>query len=196
MFGNTEGAPGFDHATALGVPRVELDVGLTGFELDDETLGRGVNSADPAMLETLRRHVQALVPSRPLAFGATTPATSSEVSRITEALRAHVAGTPPTLPQLAESIGLGARFLQRRLAEEGLTLRALGERVRMQEAERRLRETRNEVSAIAADLGFSNASDFARAFHRWAGTTPQSFRTQKRGQVDGYSRRNRSRINR
>lgn len=148
------------------------------------------------MFETLRRHVRAPVPSRPLAFGATTPATSSEVSRITEALRAHVAGTPPTLPELAESIGLGARCLQRRLAEEGLHPHALGERVRMQEVERRLRGTRDEVSAVAADLGFSNAGDFARAFRRWAGTTPQSFRTQKRSQVDGYSRRNRSRINR
>ena len=180
MFEHAAGTPGFDYAAALGTPRVEWDVGMTGFELDTETLTRSVNSADPALLETLRRHVQAPVQARPLAFGATTPATSTEVTRITDALRAHVTGAPPTLPQLAESLGLSARSLQRRLAEEGLTLRALGERVRMQEAERRLRETRDDVSRIATELGFSNASNFARAFRRWAGTTPQAFRMQKR----------------
>lgn len=181
MFEHAGPVPGVDYEGLLRSPRVEFDVGLTGAELDEETLARTINSADPALLDTLRRHVKGQGPSaRPLAFG-DQPAVSEEVSRITEALRSHVGGPLPTLTQLADSLAMSPRSLQRRLAEEGLTLRALAERVRMQEAERRLRETRDDVGTIATSLGFSSASNFARAFRRWAGTTPQAFRAEKKG---------------
>jgi AraC-like DNA-binding protein len=180
LFEHAARTPGVDYEKELSCARVEFDVGLTGFELDDETLARGMSSADPALLATLRRHVKGQgAAARPLGI-AERPTVSEEVSRITEALRSQIGGSLPSLTQLAESVGLSARSLQRRLAEEGLTLRALAERVRMQEAERRLRETREDISTIASTLGFSSASNFARAFRRWAGTTPQAFRTEKK----------------
>lgn len=50
---------------------------------------------------------------------------------------------------------------------------------RMNEARRRLRETKESVIAIALDLGFSSPSHFAQAFRRETGQTPSEYRRQR-----------------
>jgi AraC family transcriptional regulator len=51
--------------------------------------------------------------------------------------------------------------------------------VRMNEARRRLRETKQSVVAIALDLGFSSPSHFAQAFRRETRLTPSEYRSQR-----------------
>jgi len=50
---------------------------------------------------------------------------------------------------------------------------------RMNEARRRLRETRQSVVAVALDLGFSSPSHFAQVFRRETGLTPSDYRRQR-----------------
>jgi AraC family transcriptional regulator len=50
---------------------------------------------------------------------------------------------------------------------------------RMSEAQKRLRETKQSVVAIALDLGYSSPSHFAQVFRRELGMTPSDYRQQR-----------------
>lgn len=74
------------------------------------------------------------------------------------------------------SLGLGQRSLQRRLAQEGTTYRALVDLARHRRADGLLRESPLSVTQIALDLGYEDPAHFTRAFQRWAGTSPSQWR--------------------
>jgi AraC-like DNA-binding protein len=78
----------------------------------------------------------------------------------------------------AAAVGLrvSARTLQRRLASLGTSHRGLLDEVRRERSLHLLGEKQLSVAEVAARLGFSETSAFFRAFRRWTGTSPQSFR--------------------
>ena len=82
----------------------------------------------------------------------------------------------PTLSEVAASLGMSGRTLQRRLAEQGHAYQDLVDAARRELAERLLRDTDYALAEIAFLTGFSEQSAFTRAFKRWAGQTPRSFR--------------------
>jgi AraC-like DNA-binding protein len=47
---------------------------------------------------------------------------------------------------------------------------------RITEAKALLRETREPIKAIAANLGFHDAAHFSRRFRAWVGQTPLDYR--------------------
>ena len=66
--------------------------------------------------------------------------------------------------------------LQRQLAAEGTSYRDILESTRKNLAENYLRNGDYTQAQIAFMLGFSDQSNFARAFKRWTGLTPRGFR--------------------
>ena len=82
----------------------------------------------------------------------------------------------PTLSAVASEMGLGPRTLQRRLSESGQSFQAIVDMTRKELALRLLRETELSLAEIAFLTGFSEQSGFTRAFKRWAGQTPRSYR--------------------
>lgn len=82
----------------------------------------------------------------------------------------------PTLSEIAASLGMSGRTLQRRLSEQGHAFQDLVDAARRELAERLLRDTDYALAEIAFLTGFSEQSAFTRAFKRWAGQTPRSFR--------------------
>lgn len=81
---------------------------------------------------------------------------------------------------VAKMFGLHPRTMARRLAEEGLTLHGLVEDARFDVAKQLLIDTDLGLTEIAADLFYSDASAFARAFRRKIGETPGSWRKSGR----------------
>ena len=77
---------------------------------------------------------------------------------------------------LAASLNLSRSSLQRRLREEGSTYRALLQEVRCDLAERMLSDSSKTLNEISFLLGFGDLSAFSRAFKRWTGVAPSSFR--------------------
>ena len=57
--------------------------------------------------------------------------------------------------------------------------RELVETVRRAEAIRLLNTTGLSLAQIAVRLGYTDASSFSRAFHKWTSTTPSAFRLGK-----------------
>jgi len=76
----------------------------------------------------------------------------------------------------AELVGTSSRSLQRALRASGTSYSALIEEVRGSEAIKLLAESDLTSIEIARTLGYRDASNFARAFRRVAGVSPENFR--------------------
>ncbi len=84
-------------------------------------------------------------------------------------------GTPHQ-NNIADALHLSLRSLQRRLKEEGTTFKGLLEDTRRELAMHYIRETHRPIGEITYLLGFSEPSNFTRAFRRWTGMAPAEFR--------------------
>ena len=82
--------------------------------------------------------------------------------------------------RMAEALGLHVRTLQRRLQEDGQGYAELQARARFHKAADWLQAGEMSIEAISEDLGFSDRRSFTRAFTRWAGISPSSFRKKPR----------------
>lgn len=120
---------------------------------------------------------------------------------LVEEIRARIVGTRGarlSLDGCAAKLGLSARTLRRRLSARGLSYQMIVDRTRAEQASRELRSTRRSIDAIADELGFSEPTSFARAFRRWTGMSPRSFRLagvlpccREREEPDAHVRRRR-----
>lgn len=82
----------------------------------------------------------------------------------------------PTITEVAQHFGMSGRTLQRRLADQGHSFQDLVDASRRQLAQRLLRETEYSLAEVGFMTGFAEQSSFTRAFKRWAGQTPRSYR--------------------
>jgi AraC-like DNA-binding protein len=82
----------------------------------------------------------------------------------------------PSIEDAATYMNMSARNLQRKLADEGTNLAGIVDEIRQSEATRRLKQSGDSLTAIALDLGFSDASAFSRACKRWFGKSPSDIR--------------------
>ena len=82
----------------------------------------------------------------------------------------------PTVTSIARTMRMSARTMQRRLSDSGFTFRGLVDEARRQLAEGLLSGSEYSIVEIAFLAGFSEQSAFNRAFKRWSGQTPRSFR--------------------
>ena len=77
---------------------------------------------------------------------------------------------------VAETLGTSRRSLQRGLAFQGVSYTDLLTEVRVRRAATWLECTDKPVMEIAFDLGYTDASNFTRAFRRQTGVSPKAFR--------------------
>jgi AraC-like DNA-binding protein len=81
-----------------------------------------------------------------------------------------------TMQVIAESLHVSLRSLQRRLNKEETNFKTLLESTRQELALHYIRETHRTLGEITYLLGFSEPSNFTRAFKRWTGKTPAEYR--------------------
>jgi AraC-like DNA-binding protein len=77
---------------------------------------------------------------------------------------------------VAETLGMSRRGLQRGLAQLGLTYSQLLADSRMHQAATWLQSSDKPIVEIAYALGYTDASNFTRAFRNQTGVSPQAFR--------------------
>ena len=131
-------------------------------------LDRPIAGADPIE----HRRLAALVSDIERAH----PASVSERAR--EALTRMLVTTAPSVDAVAQVLGLSPRTLNRHLAREGTTFKALLEDTRCALARQLLEDTRMPAIEIAAALHYTTPSAFSRAFSHWTGgTSPRRVRT-------------------
>lgn len=107
------------------------------------------------------------------------------IAELKNAVRMSLCDGHPSVREIATRFGLSVRTMQRRLREAGHTYTELVECVRNEEACRLLQNSTISIGRIAVKLGYTDASHFSRAFRRWAGTSPRSYRRScRRGNQD------------
>lgn len=82
----------------------------------------------------------------------------------------------PKVSDVAAHFAMSGRTLQRRLVDRGCSFTCLVDESRRELAKRLLAETAYPLTEVAFLTGFSDQSSFNRAFKRWAGQTPRSYR--------------------
>lgn len=87
-------------------------------------------------------------------------------------------GEFPKLDTVAERLSLGARTLRRRLKELGTSYQRILDDVRKELAIEYLQTTNLSVQEISELLGYSEVTNFRRAFMRWVELSPYQFRKQ------------------
>ena len=102
--------------------------------------------------------------------------TSPMVVAVKVAIAQALSEGAPRVNDIATGLGLSARSLRRRLSEHGLSFQTLTEDTRRELAEGLLRDEQYSLAEVAFLTGFSEQSSFTRAFKRWLGTTPASYR--------------------
>lgn len=85
----------------------------------------------------------------------------------------------PDQAEVARALNMSARNLQRRLRAEGKGFRQLLDETRRELAIQYLQDTRRSIGEITYLLGFSEPSNFTRAFRRWKGISPNEFRRRR-----------------
>jgi AraC-like DNA-binding protein len=87
------------------------------------------------------------------------------------------AGRMPSLDEMADTLGMSSRSLQRELGDQGLNYQQVVKEFRMRHAKVLLNEGRTNIKMIAYLLGFKDVNSFRRAFHGWTGVSVGQWQT-------------------
>jgi AraC-like DNA-binding protein len=86
-----------------------------------------------------------------------------------------------TSESVARVMALSERSLRRKLRSEGVSLMEVVDSVRKEIACEEMRRPNASIEAMAARLGYGDRTAFHRAFKRWTGVSPQSYRMRDAG---------------
>lgn len=150
--------------------RLKFDAHEAVIEFPASYLDAPVVGADPALYSFLKGLVLKHGPR-------VDPSVAGQVRRVLPGLIRREPVSPETI---ARMFGMHPRTMSRRLAEEQVTLHELVEEARFEVARQLLLGTDLGLTEIAADLHYSDASAFARAFRRKFGLAPGAWRAAQR----------------
>jgi len=102
---------------------------------------------------------------------------------IGQVIRAYADDRWLTLQEVSDLLDTSPRTIQRQLAAEGAKYSGILEGIRAEAAKDLLENTDASLSDIAVHLGYSDLSNFNRAFRSWAALSPRVFRMQRRDKL-------------
>lgn len=144
--------------------RFNQETAVIVFQASD--LNCPIAGADPIVRTLLEERIQQL-------RGAQNSVLSDDIRRL---LRTRLTSRHCSADDIADLLAMHRRTLSRRLKDTGMGYRAITNEIRFEIARQLLQDTEVPLGQIAAALGYSEASAFTRAFRRWSGQTPTSWR--------------------
>lgn len=82
----------------------------------------------------------------------------------------------PSVEDVAANFNITTRTLQRKLKDDHVTFQALSDKIKKSLAIDFLRVKQFPIKEVSALLGYNEVSAFSRAFKRWTGNSPASFK--------------------
>lgn len=137
-------------------------------EFDKELLKTIIPDSDPALNLILCRQADEMLKNLPKA--------GNIIVRVREQLAKSLRGGNPCIENIAASLNMTPRTLQRHLKELSTSHKVLLDEMRKELARHYLQNKDIGVSETAYLLGYSEPSVFHRAFKRWFDVTPGQFR--------------------
>ncbi|RDV00891.1 AraC family transcriptional regulator [Trinickia dinghuensis] len=107
------------------------------------------------------------------------------VERVRAALLELIPGGVATVDDVARTLAISKRTLQRRLGDEGASFKAILADVRKRLAWHYLDRSDLPYSQIAFLLGYQDSNSFFRAFNEWTGMTPNAARMRDTPRREG-----------
>jgi AraC-like DNA-binding protein len=102
---------------------------------------------------------------------------TSQISiKVKNLIRVALENGEPSIESIAKQLNMSERSLRRRLKEEYISYREILKDTRMELATHYLTNTGLPITQVSLKLGFTDTSNFARAFTRWFNQTPSQFR--------------------
>jgi AraC-like DNA-binding protein len=150
---------------------VRFDQATTGLTFDRALLDRAQLHQHPELLALLRSQAERALERIDQGL--------RPADQIRRYLLARPAARIPDIATAARELGLSARSLRRRLAEEDTSYRSLVRSTLEASAGHMLRDPGQSIQQTAHALGFSNVGAFHRAFKRWTGMTPAQYREKR-----------------
>ena len=150
--------------------RVRFKAGRNALIFRSGDLDRPFVTHNEELLTILGTHMESELKARNISINV--------AEQVKDTLRRSLAGKRPTLQDVGRELGMGARTLQRRLTDAGITFQQVVEETRRELAHHYLKQRSVELSEAAFLLGFEDANSFFRAFHAWEGTSPSEWRTR------------------
>jgi len=147
-------------------PTLRFDAALTALEFDAAVLGTRHAASATTLREFLRDAPQSVFLKR---VGG-----SDWASRLRTRLRRG--GDWPTVEAVAAEWGVSVATLRRRLAAEGTGWQQAVDELRRDLAVRLLADCHRSVEQVAVHLGYVDARSLQRAFRKWTGSTPGTYR--------------------
>ena len=157
--------------------------------------GEARNAYPNARLITAHKHTSIVVPKTLLSRSCASMPTSAvtelndicdkRLNRVSEpnlaarlklALPTYLGDGYPAVEKAAAIARTSVRSLQRQLSRLGTSYTELIQQIRFEEAIRLLTNPEEKIIDISLELGYEDASHFARAFRRIAGTSPREYR--------------------
>ncbi len=148
---------------------VEFGADTMEWHLAESTLSVPLPNANPMVAKVCERFCeQVLSEQRP----------ASELAESIRTILVRQPGRFATIDEIASEIGMSLRTLNRRLAADGITYQSIIDDKRKTLAIEYLERTTLPVEQICARVGFSDTSNFRKAFKKWTGQSPSSFRAE------------------
>ena len=123
---------------------------------------------DAALVAMLERHIRDLIQ--------TAPRQSDLSGAVRSVISSSLGLRPISVERVADTLGHSPRNLQRKLSEEGTSLRAILDDIRRERAMELLSEGTIPVGEIASALGYADGTAFWRAHKRWSELTPSAIK--------------------
>jgi AraC-like DNA-binding protein len=156
-----------DHVRVFGAP-LSFGSETNTLVIDRAFIDRQVPAADERLYPILRRYLDRVVKEM--------PREDRTLSSIRQVIGDSIREGDPKLDDVARRVTMSTRTLQRRLKEHGVDFKGLVDDTRRRFSLDYLADPAHTPAEIAYLLGYSEVSAFNRAFKRWTGTTPSTYR--------------------
>lgn len=160
-----------EHRERYGCP-ILFEAPANDIEFSREDAERPFIHADALVHAIFERQAQKLL--------RTLPEEPGNSARVRAYLQRSLGGGDSSFAAVARALHLPARTLQRHLAAEGTSYAQILEELRRERAADFL-QRRVSIAEVSFLLGYSDPSVFHRAFKRWWGMSPESFRKKHAG---------------
>jgi AraC-like DNA-binding protein len=149
---------------------IYFDQSITGIFLDSRKVEEPVVTSDYQLLKILVNYAEQKLRALNKKQGF--------ASQVRQAILQLATPQLPSIEQVAASLNLSVRSLQRKLKVEHFTYKSLLDELKHRAALDHLRKGELPIKEIAYLLDYAEASSFTRSFKRWEGVSPEAYRKE------------------
>ena len=142
---------------------------LNQLRLPKSLMSAPLLGADKIVSEMAQRHCDDLLMN-------VEPMQQGIIVRVRKCLESGKSGDYPDLESVAQSLNMSSRSLKRKLKAVDSSFQVILDSVRKAQAIEYLCHSSRSIDDISRLLGFSDTSNFGRAFKKWTGLSPRAYR--------------------